>query len=130
MARLGAGGFLIVIAAVTGFVGGAMAFTKKPRAKIILGTSAGLCLFAILAGFSDGIIYCLIYCAAAVLAHLDTVQKSISHEAAPRPAKININIDFRSIFQWLRDALTSSKYIHHHQLNKYFDKYILPGYYR
>ena len=103
--RVGAGGFLIVIAAVTGFVGGAMAFTRKAKAKIILGASTGLCLLAVITGFTDGIIYCLIYGIAAVLAHLDTAKQSASNETNSRPVAININVDFHINFQWLKDFI-------------------------
>lgn len=103
--RVGAGGFLIVIAAVTGFVGGAMAFTRKAKAKIILGASTGLCLLAVITGFTDGIIYCLIYGIAAVLAHLDTTKQSASNETNSQPVAININFDFHINFQWLKDFI-------------------------
>lgn len=103
--RMGVGGFLLFTAAIVGFVGGAMAFTRKPRAKILLGISSGISLLAALMGFTDGILYCVIYGIAAFLAHRDTNQQSVQSASGnsssnSKPAtEIKINIDF----QWLKN---------------------------
>ena len=67
MAKLGAGGFLIFIAAIAGLVGGSMALAKKRQAFYVLYGSAVLTLLALFLGFTDGIFYFFIYYIAAML---------------------------------------------------------------
>jgi len=68
MAKIGAAGFLVVIAAIVGFVGGSMALAKKRKAFYLSYISAGIMLIsALFLKFTDGAIYSIIYMIAAML---------------------------------------------------------------
>ncbi len=69
MAKIGAGGLLVVIAAIIGFVGGSMALAKKSKKAhyLLLISSIIMFITACLLKFVDGLIYSIIYVIAAIL---------------------------------------------------------------
>ena len=68
MAKIGAAGLLVVIAAIVGFVGGSMALAKKRKAFYLSYISAGMMFIsAFFLQFNDGAIYSIIYMIAAML---------------------------------------------------------------
>lgn len=68
MAKIGAAGLLVVIAAIVGFVGGSMALAKKRNAFYLSYISAGMMFIsAFFLQFNDGFIYSIIYYIAAIL---------------------------------------------------------------
>ena len=109
---IGAGGLLILIASIVGFVGGSMAFTRKAKAKIWLGVSTGLCLIGGISGNSYGYICLIFYAVAAFLAHLDTKTElpasSEPSNSASTSAFGNSVSDLTSAFGNSVSALTSA----------------------
>jgi len=99
------GGLLAVISAIVAIVGGSFALERIKKAKILLIISTVLALLAAVMGFTDGIIYGIMYGVAAFLVHRDSGQRLNN-------TKINqyftaINETIFSIFDLIKNKLAA-----------------------
>ena len=69
LAALGGSGLLVMLAAVVGVVGGSLSLAKKKASYICLGVSTGLCGLSFLGGFTDAVIWGILYGVAAGCAY-------------------------------------------------------------